>query len=134
MPNVDYSDRDSRQNVVLVDWIPLATGGLTDYGKIAARTRNVGRRITEVLLRWKKMGVIKDWNMVHIIGFSLGAHIAGVVGDQIRRRTGEMIARLSGIDPAGPNFDTLTGELPFNTDGILDKSDAQFVDVILQEL
>lgn len=134
LSNVDYSDRDSSQNVVLVDWSPLATGGIGDYPKIAAKTGNVGLMITEVLIRWKKMGAIKDWNMVHVIGFSLGAHIAGVVGDQIWRQTGTTIGRITGLDPAGPNFDTLTGELPFNTDRILDKSDAQFVDVLIQEI
>lgn len=87
-----------------------------------------------MLVRWKEGGAIKDWNMVHILGFSLGAHVAGIAGDQVWRRTGAVVGRITGLDPAGPKFDTPNGEVPFNTDGILDKSDAQFVDVLIHEI
>ncbi|GAB0192002.1 pancreatic lipase-related protein 2 [Grus japonensis] len=56
---------------------------------------------------------------VHIIGHSLGAHVAGEAG---RRQPG--IGRITGLDPAQPYFQgTPVGVR-------LDKSDAEFVDVI----
>ncbi|KAM6330138.1 inactive pancreatic lipase-related protein 1-like [Podargus strigoides] len=56
---------------------------------------------------------------VHIIGHSLGAHAAGEAG---RRRPG--IGRITGLDPAQPYFEGTPTEVR------LDKSDAEFVDVI----
>uniref|UniRef100_A0A8C3U6B4 Triacylglycerol lipase n=1 Tax=Catharus ustulatus TaxID=91951 RepID=A0A8C3U6B4_CATUS len=56
---------------------------------------------------------------VHIIGHSLGAHAAGEAG---RRRPG--IGRITGLDPAQPYFQGTPTEVR------LDKSDADFVDVI----
>uniref|UniRef100_A0A8D0KRE1 Triacylglycerol lipase n=1 Tax=Strix occidentalis caurina TaxID=311401 RepID=A0A8D0KRE1_STROC len=56
---------------------------------------------------------------VHIIGHSLGAHAAGEAG---RRRPG--IGRITGLDPAQPYFQGTSIEVR------LDKSDAEFVDII----
>ncbi|POI35929.1 hypothetical protein CIB84_000317 [Bambusicola thoracicus] len=56
---------------------------------------------------------------VHIIGHSLGAHVAGEAG---KRRPG--VGRITGLDPAQPYFQDTPIEVR------LDKSDAEFVDVI----
>ena len=62
--------------------------------------------------------------MVHLIGNSLGAHVAGAAGYKIKSKTGKKVSRITGLDPAGPllNFVSLKGKL--------DKSDAKFVDAI----
>lgn len=96
LPNEVYSDRNSTLNVVLVDWIPLATGGLGNYGNIAKNTGPVGVMVAESLLSFQEAGAIKNWDTLHIIGFSLGAHIAGIVGDQIWRKTGRIVQRITG--------------------------------------
>jgi dihydroxyacetone kinase DhaKLM complex PTS-EIIA-like component DhaM len=58
-------------------------------------------------------------------GFSIGAHAAGVAGSFIQEmNNGQKIARITGLDPAGIGFD----EDRLQT--VLDKSDADFVDVI----
>ena len=61
---------------------------------------------------------------VHIIGHSLGAHLAGYAGHTLQRDFGLKLGRISGLDPAAPLFT--------ETDAIvrLDRSDAQFVDIV----
>lgn len=60
---------------------------------------------------------------IYLVGFSLGAHIAGFAGRYFEQATGEKIQRITGLDPANPCFGSksLTG---------LQRGDAKFVDVI----
>lgn len=61
---------------------------------------------------------------IHIIGHSLGAHIAGFAGKMYEKLTKTKIARITGLDPAGPCF---YFEAP---DDKLSQGDAVFIDVI----
>ncbi|XP_077292359.1 pancreatic triacylglycerol lipase-like [Arctopsyche grandis] len=58
--------------------------------------------------------------MLHLVGHSLGAQAAGVAGNTAKPRP----ARITGLDPALPLFQTLPLTLR------LDRSDADFVDII----
>ncbi|KAH8358359.1 hypothetical protein KR200_009186 [Drosophila serrata] len=58
---------------------------------------------------------------IHLIGFSLGAQVAGMVANYVS----QPLARITGLDPAGPGFMT-----QFSLQHKLDASDADFVDVI----
>ncbi|CAG2178284.1 unnamed protein product, partial [Oppiella nova] len=55
---------------------------------------------------------------VHILGHSLGAHAAGFAGEDLKGQ----VARITGLDPAGPLFDGATQKLK--------PTDAVFVDSI----
>ena len=59
----------------------------------------------------------------HLIGFSLGAHVAGFAGKELNA-SGHKLGRISGLDPANPSFNSDSSLVR------LDKSDAKFVDVI----
>ncbi|GFT78306.1 lipase domain-containing protein, partial [Nephila pilipes] len=61
---------------------------------------------------------------LHLIGFSLGAHLAGFAGKAIKTKLKGLIGRITALDPAGPNY--------YYADATqrLDATDASFVDVI----
>ncbi|KAL8596193.1 hypothetical protein ACOMHN_021233 [Nucella lapillus] len=102
-------------NVVIVDW---AFGSLSLYGQATANTRVVGAMIAQLITFLQNTTGARPEDM-HIIGHSLGAHIAGYAGERLR-----YLGRITGLDPAEPYFQ--------NTDRVvrLDPTDALFVDVI----
>ncbi|CAL1538424.1 unnamed protein product [Lymnaea stagnalis] len=102
-------------NVVIVDW---SKGNSPPYTQATANTRVVGAQIALLVKELVKTKNVTAADF-HLIGHSLGAHISGYAGERIPG-----LARISGIDPAGPYFE--------NTDPVvrLDPSDALFVDII----
>ncbi|KAL8610577.1 hypothetical protein ACOMHN_006296 [Nucella lapillus] len=102
-------------NVIVVDW---EKGAQFPYGQAASNTRVVGAQIAQ-LLATLSTHLNNSHERVHIIGHSLGAHVAGYAGE----RTPGM-ARISGLDPSDPYFKNTPPQVR------LDPSDAQFVDVI----
>lgn len=66
-------------NVVAVDW---GEGAHALYDKSAANTRVVAAVVTLFLRRLFEDGFIGP-ESVHLIGYSLGAHIAGYVGQSV---------------------------------------------------
>ncbi|XP_030325198.1 lipase member I isoform X2 [Calypte anna] len=103
-------------NLIIVDW----NRGATTVNYITA-VENC-RKVAEILKNYVDQMLVNgaSLNTIHMIGVSLGAHIAGFVGQQYNGKIG----RITGLDPAGPTF---TGVPP---DRRLDRTDAQFVDVI----
>ncbi|XP_041360079.1 pancreatic triacylglycerol lipase-like [Gigantopelta aegis] len=102
-------------NVIIVGW---GKGSLPPYTQATANTRVVGAMIAQLIKTIQKTTGAQP-ETFHIIGHSLGAHIAGYAGERIQH-----VGRISGLDPAEPYYQ--------NTDirVRLDPSDALFVDVI----
>ncbi|XP_037039514.1 uncharacterized protein LOC119073944 [Bradysia coprophila] len=67
---------------------------------------------------------------VHLVGFSLGGHIAGLAARTLTKRTERIIERISAIDPTGGIFEYSLGSIDADTTHTLRKTDATFVDVI----
>lgn len=65
-----------------------------------------------------------DLRNIHIMGHSLGAQVAGFIGQTTLDRIGRKIHRITGLDPAGPVFATLP------TSQRLSKDDADIVVVV----
>jgi hypothetical protein len=116
-------------NVFMVDWeigaaSPNYFAGINSYFcsikllvilnilKAVTNTKICGNKIADFLT---SNGISPK--LVHCIGHSLGAHVCGFFG---KRFVGNnKIARISGLDPAGPGFKGLSNE------NRLDKSDAE---------
>jgi hypothetical protein len=62
----------------------------------------VGHRLSDFILFLMDSGALLGPEDVHVVGFSLGAHAAGVAGQDVLKRTGVKIRRISGLEPAGP--------------------------------
>jgi len=107
-------------NVVVVDW---GSGSEPPYSQAVANIRLVGT-ITALLIKAMSDQVGVKPEFCHIIGHSLGAHLAGYVGNNLKTKYGLTLGRITGLDPAEPHFS--------NTDPVvrLDPSDAIFVDTI----
>nr|XP_014293871.1 phospholipase A1 member A isoform X2 [Halyomorpha halys] len=105
-----------KDTLLVVDWEDLASKPC--YVSAKMNTRQVGRCTGEALSTLKPIGEI------HIVGFSLGAHVAGHVSNYLTSNHGILIDRITGLDPALPLYATSVDEFK------LDKSDAKFVDVI----
>ncbi|XP_044732232.1 phospholipase A1-like [Chrysoperla carnea] len=110
-------------NVMIVDWQHYAT---MEYTIAARKTRNIGAYLGQVLVSLIKAEKIRVED-IHIVGFSLGAHVSGVAAKTILAQTGKKVGRITGLDPAAPLF-----EIPLlaSKKKRLIKEDALFTDVI----
>jgi pancreatic triacylglycerol lipase len=105
-------------NVIFIDW----SEGARTINYIGARNRvgTVGTYIASYLDFLHENGFIQ-FNRVGLVGFSLGAHICGLAGKEVRRGR---VHSIIGLDPAGPLFSTR------DPSGRLDAGDADYVEVI----
>ncbi|KAL4624867.1 lipase member H-like [Arapaima gigas] len=103
-------------NIIVVDWNRGAAN--LNYLTAVTNTRNVAANISGFVQKMQENGA--SLSSIHLIGVSLGAHVAGFVGAMLKGKIG----RITALDPAGPLF---TGTPPGER---LDPTDAQFVDVL----
>ncbi|KAI5750754.1 hypothetical protein M8J77_001006 [Diaphorina citri] len=112
-----YLEKDD-YNIFTVDWSPLAK--VPWYNSAARNTMPVGihtARFIDHLI--DSTGA--DARDVHLVGFSLGAHVVGMAGKHVKSR---QIRHVTGLDPAQVLF-TKSGP-----DERLDASHAEWVDVV----
>ncbi|XP_056388249.1 pancreatic triacylglycerol lipase-like [Hyla sarda] len=102
-------------NCFCVDW---HGGAFALYTQAANNVRVVGAELA-YFVNYLQEEFRYPLTNIYLIGHSLGAQVAGEAG---KRRPG--IARITGLDPAGPYFQNTPPEVRLNP------SDAVFVDVI----
>lgn len=81
--------------VVAVQWARLARGPW--YDEAAGNTLSVAQHLSQFLHTLEDEGL--DMNKVHIIGFSLGAHVAGFTGSLMGGRLGRITGKRSNVSP-----------------------------------
>ncbi|XP_053743049.1 lipoprotein lipase [Synchiropus splendidus] len=108
--------REPEANVIVVDWLTRAS---KHYPTSAAFTQLVGRDVAKFII-WLQKEQNLRWESIHLLGYSLGAHVAGIAGALTQNR----ISRITGLDPAGPGFENAEDQ------STLSRDDAQFVDVL----
>lgn len=80
-------------NVFLVDWSQLA--GTPWYKAAVGNTQYVGRRVAYLIEHLVNSTKTKMADF-HVVGFSLGSHVAGIAGARIQSSTGKKLARITG--------------------------------------
>ncbi|XP_048845845.1 lipoprotein lipase-like [Brienomyrus brachyistius] len=109
-------EREPSANVLVVDWLARAQ---QHYPTSAAYTKLVGRDVAK-FVSWLQAELKYPWEKIHVLGYSLGAHVAGIAGFLTKQR----ISRITGLDPAGPGFEYADDQSTLSPD------DAEFVDVL----
>lgn len=85
-------------NFIFIDW---SLGGSTiNYVTARNRVPSVGAFVAS-FIDFLHANDLVDLNQVTLIGFSLGAHVVGMTGKQIRSG---LVNSIIGLDPAGPLF------------------------------
>ncbi|XP_012683807.1 lipoprotein lipase [Clupea harengus] len=109
-------DREQSANVIVVDWLSTAQN---HYVIAAQNTKSVGQDIAH-FIDWMEETTNIPLENLHLIGYSLGAHVAGFAGSH----TSNKVGRITGLDPAGPDFEGVHAHRRLSPD------DAHFVDVL----
>ncbi|KAK9702906.1 Lipase [Popillia japonica] len=107
-------------NVIIVNWSPLSKQPC--YPAAFLNTWHVGQCVAILSVSLAAYNILPE--DIHVLGFSLGAHIAGFASKHMRKTMGRPYGRITGLDPALPFFAN------FNNDWKLGSDDANFVDVI----
>uniref|UniRef100_A0A182Y8X3 Lipase domain-containing protein n=1 Tax=Anopheles stephensi TaxID=30069 RepID=A0A182Y8X3_ANOST len=105
-------------NIISIDWSD--TAGLLDYILLRLRLDQVAASLAN-FVDFLHNTTDLDMSQVHLIGHSLGAHLAGLSG---KRVTTGRVGAIVGLDPAGPLFSSRDSTTR------LDSTDAQYVEVI----
>lgn len=109
-------------NFVALNWTAYNTG---DYVSVISNLQTIANEVGDQLynLQFNSSTPI-DLSQWHFIGFSLGAHLAGLIARRIKERANGSfyISRITGLDPAGPllNYPIIACFFPH-----LDKNDGE---------
>lgn len=111
-------------NVCGVDWSDLAN---ENYFQAALLNTHIAGRVVANFVNYIGYALGISPANVTIAGHSLGAHVAGFVGKDLKLFSNQQLGHIIGLDPAGPLF---TFPLLAPPENILTADDARFVQVL----
>lgn len=76
-----------KHNLIIMDWGKASQGS---YAQVAAMVSGMGSFLANFIMKLLDLGT--DRMAIHLIGHSLGAHLAGFAGKRIRPRLGRITA------------------------------------------
>jgi len=123
---VDAYIRKGGYNILALEWSSFSKN---DFFNVLLPNLNLlSSNLAENIIKMIYSGL--KVNKFHIVGFGLGAQLAGLTGREIKNKTNGLIqiTRITGLDPTTNGFYTPT--LHANSLKGLCESDAGFVDVI----
>ncbi|XP_049515052.1 pancreatic lipase-related protein 2-like [Dermacentor silvarum] len=119
-PEMELKDRflvRGEYNIIMVDW---GRKSQDLYGRVVNQVvPEVGQQLA-AFIRVVQNATGANWKSFHLIGCSIGAHVAGFAGKYLKGQIG----RITGLDPASPRYKNLPPQKR------LSRTDADFVDVI----
>ncbi|ODN04554.1 Inactive pancreatic lipase-related protein 1 [Orchesella cincta] len=124
-----YGHGSENHNIIEVRWPEIWKKKLSIVS-VVARLLPTADRLAKLFTKWhKKDQIVLD--TLHIIGFSVGAHLAGIFAQNVKKRTsGEAVCRITGLDPIGWGFDMQDEGHQIDHNLSLTPDDAKLVDVI----
>lgn len=111
------------QQIYGVNWEHYAN---LNYLAASEATQDVGRIVGKFIINLIGNNTA-HLSRVHIIGHSLGAHVAGFAGKAVQNALNASVGRITGLDVAAPLFQFSPGAPPSHR---LSSKDAEFVDVL----
>ncbi|KAL5240399.1 hypothetical protein ACI65C_007809 [Semiaphis heraclei] len=108
----------AKYNIITIDYHPIATS-LKCYDVAVQNVPIIAKCLTQLLVAI--LDEYDQFSYVHLIGFSLGSQVAGLVGELFKKK-GKTLNRITGLDPALPHFEY--------TWSFLNAESAKVVDVI----
>lgn len=126
-----YGKMRRELNVMIVDWTSMAVAQEAEYQLVVDNVPVVAQVIAEYLTKLVKAKHLVV-GQIHLIGYGVGAHVAGVTGKKMNnmvKTSQRKIARITGLDPARVGFDDECSNEPNNKSLTLWKHDAEYVDV-----
>ncbi|XP_017488892.1 PREDICTED: phospholipase A1-like [Rhagoletis zephyria] len=88
---------NGKYNIISVDWSDKAT---SNYVTSKSKVSEVGKQVAAMIDFLYKEGGL-SFDTLHVIGHSLGAHISGFAGKNVKNGR---IQQITGLDPASPLF------------------------------
>jgi hypothetical protein len=89
-----YVAKNRPENLIFVDWHELSRQLL--YFRSANNTEKVGLYVAELMIVLRNANYVKSLDDVHIVGFSLGGHVAGIGGYFAGEFLKEKVGRITG--------------------------------------
>lgn len=81
-------------NIITVDWGKLAL--LPCYPTAVINTKHAGDCLSKFLMKIQHHHPSFNIHQIHLVGISLGAHVAGFAGNHIERTSGKKVDRITG--------------------------------------